>query len=1315
MDRASRLRIESALLRDRYRLRRQWKQIQANESGGKSIDPAAARFRRQLDASVQAVAERRQSLPLIDFDQDLPILNHRDEIVSALDEHQVVVVCGETGSGKSTQLPKICLSAGYGIAGMIGHTQPRRIAARSIANRLADELRRPLGQAVGFKIRFTDKTSPKTYIKLMTDGILLAETQHDRHLEHYEVIIIDEAHERSLNIDFLLGYLKRLLPQRPELRVIVTSATIDANRFGRHFATYDEPAPVIEIGGRTYPVDVLYRPLESTSDDKTEVDVNAGLVAAVHELFDNGPGHILIFLPTERDIREAAKRLRAEKFADGSKTEILPLYARLSTAEQNRVFQSVPHRRIVLATNVAESSLTVPDIRYVIDTGTARISRYSPRSKVQRLPIEPVSRASADQRSGRCGRVGPGIAVRLYSRDDLHGRPAYTAPEIQRTNLASVILQSMALKLGRVEDFPFLDPPRPETIRDGHKTLFEIGAIDERKSITEIGRMLTRLPVDPRIGRIIVAGHQEGCLNEILIIAAALEVRDPRDRPHDKKMLADEKHEPFADEQSDFISYLKLWDFYHGLRKRLSHSKVRRACQQNFLSFNRLREWGEVHRQLEQLARQNGFRVQARRDQYDNIHRALLCGFLWGLGYRSGDHEYTGAGGIKFHVWPGSGLFSTKPKWCVTAERIETTRCYGRTVARIDPKWIESIAAHLVKRHYSDPHFHQKSGRVMAYESVTLFGLPIVQRRRVPYGSINPDASREIFIRDGLAARQLNISDKFYTHNESIIDHVSRLAAHTRNANHLIDEYVLERFYETHLPTDVVDIDSLRRWIKNRQPGQSDLRLTIDDLLPTTDATVDASQFPRQLEIGGMRLPVDYHFAPGEDDDGVTITVPAEGLGQLQPAQLGWLVPGLLEEKIVALIRSLPKAIRRNVIPAPDTARQIAAEISFGDGDFFEVVRERLSQIAGEPIPSDAFRTEKIPAHLRLNVRLVDQNGKCQAEGRDIRQLRQDAGVTDQSEIPSADHSQWHRDAITDWDFGTLPDEIAVDRGGIEVPGFPALIDHLDESRSQSSEANSGGAPATVSLRLLGSKHQALVKTRAGVRRLYVLKNKKALRSQVNWLPDIDKASLYTAGVLDKSAIRRDATELIADRAFFGSNEGVPRDETSFRKRLDDATERIGGATQEVAKLLPKLFASYHQAKLAIERSNARHVAYAIDDMRQQMSRLMSDRFLVITPWQWLTHYPRYLQAIVYRADRLTGGSLDRDRKATSEIQDYWQRFEADSDADAGDWDPNERTQFRWMLEEYRVSCFAQPLGTSFSISAKRLDRQWEKVLKRGR
>ncbi|HEY6565076.1 MAG TPA: ATP-dependent RNA helicase HrpA, partial [Pirellulaceae bacterium] len=879
MDVSPAAQIEQAMLRDRARLR------SLLDRRATSDPRRGMRFHDLLQRSLEIAEQRRQGRPQVRYELDLPILAHKDSILSAIREHPLIVVAGETGSGKSTQLPKFLLEAGFGIYGMIGHTQPRRIAARGIAARLSDELQSEPGTHVGFKIRFTDRTSDITLIKLMTDGILLAETQGDRYLEAYEALIIDEAHERSLNIDFLIGYLRRLLTRRPELRVVITSATIDAERFSAHFGRDGEPAPVIRVSGRTYPVDLRYRPLVS-DDGREACDLEDGLVEAIKELAAIDEGHILVFLPTERDIRELARRLRGEfrGLAGRDAAEILPLYARLSAAEQQRIFRPQPGRRIVLATNVAESSLTVPGIKYVVDSGLARISRYSPRSKVQRLPIEAISRASADQRAGRCGRLSPGICIRLFSAEDYAGRKEFGTPEILRTNLAWVILRAMALNLGRVEDFPFLDPPRSDMIQDGYRTLFEIQALDTERRLTPLGSELARLPVDPRIARILLAADREDCLREMLIIAAALEIQDPRERPLERQQAADECHAKFRDERSDFLGLLRVWDFYHGLKERLSRNQLQRACGSNFLSFVRLREWSEIHRQLQELIRDvvsGRRRVSApamepsgtetsdgsARPLWDPtpernaaIHRALLTGFLSGVAWRKGRVEYTGAGGIAFHLWPGSGLFEAKPPWCLVAEIVETSRRYGRTVARIDPEWVEPLADHLVKRSYSEPHWSDKRAAVMAYERVTLFGLPVVPRRLVSYGVIDPESARPIFLRDGLrherplktgewtgsdveerlsgaapsrsaatAWQQFTATDQgrlvqterrtdrlaaepFYRHNEQVLRTAAKLAARSRRADLLIDEFALYRFYDARIPHDVNDLASLKRW-----------------------------------------------------------------------------------------------------------------------------------------------------------------------------------------------------------------------------------------------------------------------------------------------------------------------------------------------------------------------------------------------------------------------------------------------------------------------------------------------------------------------
>ncbi len=1293
--------IQRAMLRDRHALRRLQRKL--TKAGPSAHSRLQSDFDNRLKQSCDQAAARRANRPAVPFENDLPIMAWREEIIQTIRAHPVCVISGETGSGKSTQLPKMCLEAGYGVFGTIGHTQPRRIAARTIAQRISQELSCPLGQSVGFKIRFNDKTDERTYIKLMTDGILLAETQRDPFLDQYEVLIIDEAHERSLNVDFLLGYLKRQLPRRPDLRVIITSATLDAERFCAHFATESGPAPHLSVSGRGYPVQTRYRPLTQT-DGSDPIQPIDGIVNALEELSAEATGDVLIFLATEREIRETAKQLRNRK-AHGTgrilnaRTEILPLYARLTASEQNRVFQSGSATRIVLATNVAESSLTVPNIHHVIDLGTARISRYAPRSKVQRLPIEPISRASADQRQGRCGRIAPGICYRLYSEDDYESRRSYTTPEIQRTNLASVILQSQSLNLGRIEDFPFIDPPRPESLRDGHRTLFEIGATDENKRLTPLGKRLSRFPVDPRIARIILAGHEQGCLAEILIIAAALEIQDPRERPLDKQQQADAQHEKFQEEQSDFISYLKLWDFYHDQKRKLSHSRLRRACVTNFLSFHRLREWSEIHRQLMQLCQDHQMRWQARKDDIPSIHTALLTGLLSGIACRTGDYEYTGAGGVKFQLWPGSGLFPTKPGWCLVFEILETTRQYGRTVGRIQPEWVEPLAQHVLKRQYQEPHWHEKSQTVMAWETATLFGLPIVARRRVPYGPICPEEASEVFVRNGLAARNVEINDAFFQHNQRVIAQCTARADKTRDARLMVDEFVLYRFYNQRLPADVYDVATLRKWVQSDPEHRRQIQMTVEDLFPVEDA-LEENAYPDELEWGALRLPVQYAFSPGEEYDGATITVPEEGLAECHPGQIEWGIPGLLEKKIVAIIRSLPKRIRRGLIPAPDVARKVASELNFGQGDFLHIIVEKLSAVAGEPIAADAFRWDKIPPHLRVNIRVVDARGEMVAESRDLAEIRKQLGTP--SKPPPTNgrtdtDSPWYRQNITQWDIEELPEFVTIVRNQIELKSYPTLVDRGDR----------------VDMTLLPSPSSAERLTRAGVRRLYAFQSRKLLRSQINWLPRFDEITVWSSSLLPREQLVSQVTDLLAARAFFQPGEKIPRTAQAFHLRLEDAAQRIGLATQDVAKLLPKLFQEYHHARLAIEQDRTKKHDAVRSDIMTQMDELFAGDFLVETPWGWLTEYPRYLRAIPCRLDRLNSGNFQRDQAAMTEIQTmmqaYREQYEHQVATDA--WN-EELTTYRFMLEEYRVSCFAQTLGTSVSVSPKRLEKQWQKALR---
>lgn len=1286
--------IDGAMQADRFRLRRSLRTIQDAVRQKKPVDRMLEHLRQRLDLSLELRTRREEKRPACNFEMDLPILARREEIGNAIRDNQVVVICGETGSGKSTQLPKICLDIGRGITGFIGHTQPRRVAARTIAARLAEELNSSLGEHVGFQIRFTDTTKPHSYIKLMTDGILLAETQGDRFLDRYDTIIIDEAHERSLNIDFLIGYLKNILPKRRDLRVIITSATIDAQSFAAHFSTQEHTVPIIEVSGRTYPVEVRYQPPEAIGENEEQLSIPDQIAQAASELCREGPGDILTFLPTERDILEVAKRLRSRSFAGHEKVNILPLYGRLSIAEQNKVFKPTGQRRMVLATNVAESSLTVPGIRYVIDTGTARISRYSPRSKVQRLPIEPISRASADQRKGRCGRVGPGICIRLFSEDDFTKRDQYTTPEIRRTNLAAVILRMLSLRLGSVDDFPFLDPPRTDAINDGYKTLFELGAVDDRRRLTDIGKGLSRLPIDPRIGRMILAADQEGCLHEMLIIASALEVQDVRDRPIEKQKHADEAHSKFAHEDSDFLTYLNLWDFYHNLRDKLSRSQIRKACQQNFLSDIRMREWQDVHRQLVRLASDSGLKVSPRRNNADSIHRSLLCGLLSNVAMRRDGPEYEGAGGTTFFVWPGSASFEKKPKWMVAGELVETSRRYLRTVAPIQPSWIEPLAAHILKRSYTDPFWSSKSGTVLAYEKVTLFGLTIVAGRRTPYAQHDPETSRRLFIEHALVGGDFNSEPRFLKHNRKLLSDLQSMGAKSRAPDYLVGDSAQYAFYDAHLPGECFDAASLNRWLKAATPEESErLKMTLTDLMGESDGH-DSAAFPDQFNAGSLNLEIDYRFQPGDEDDGLTITIPKDGLQQLDQRRLEWLVPGRVEEKLIALIRSLPKAQRRSFIPAPDVAKRAAEMMPFAEGDFLTVAAQTLGKIAGETLSPHAFKLDKVPQHLRMNVRVVDQSGELLAEGRDLSQLATEIGVETSPDASVISDGEWERDGITAWDFGELPESITIRRGDFVLEAYPALVDAGD----------------SVSIRLATTREGAKRQTRAGLRRLFCLAEHRELKSQVHWLPNIDKLALYAATMKHSRDIREQLIDLAAELAFL-RGASTPRDAESFDTARKIGRKELLVATQDLAKVVAPLLERYHEVQVKLGEANTPNLRESVADVRQQLARLTADGFWTSTPWNWLVQYPRYLQAIHVRLDKLCTGGGARDRQLMQELAPHQQRYDEAVEA-GGVVNESEAAfeEYRWMLEEFRVSLFAQQIGTSIKISPQRLERQWGKV-----
>lgn len=1322
--------IALALPKDRRFFHGRLRSMRRAAKAGKPFDRNLGKFQQDLEGSLEQWRLRQDSVPQVSYAGDLPIHARVDEIITTIRDNSVTIVCGETGSGKSTQLPKICLEAGRGVAGTIGHTQPRRIAARSIATRLAEELKVPLGNQVGFKVRFTDVTKPTTHVKLMTDGILLAETQGDRLLESYDTIIIDEAHERSLNIDLLLGYLKTILPRRPDLRVIVTSATIDVDRYREFFTTDDGPAPLISVEGRTYPVDVRYQPPEETGEERREPDPLTNLVTAIEDLCSESFGDSLVFVPTERDIREVARLLRGRTLPGdhaGATSEILPLYGRLSAAEQSRVFQPHPHRRIVIATNVAESSITVPNIRYVVDSGTARISRYSARSGVQRLPIEPIAQASADQRAGRCGRVGPGICVRLYSQEDYESREAYTPPEIQRTNLAAVILQLKTLGLGEIDGFPLLDPPKPGTIRDGYDTLFELGALDEQRELTNIGRQLAKLPVDPRVGRMVLAGHEERCLREVLIIAAALELQDPRERPLEHQQAADQAQRRFLSAESDFISYLKLWKFIKEQQRQLSRSQLRKMCQKVFLSYNRLREWQDIHRQLVQLAdeaklnRGAGIELLERLDEdegtadgeqqnqrgrggrrrrhdrtlteaYDALHRALLTGLLSNIALKKDEsNEYTGSGGQTLRLWPGSGLIEQKPKWVIAAELIETRARYARCAARINPKWIEPLAPHLVKRSYGDPRWNGASGRVLADERVALFGLPIVPRRSANYGPLDPGAARTLFIQNGLVEGDWENPPAFYRQNRELIAEIEEFLSKTRRLDLLRGEAAHFAFYDQRLPEEVYDGPTLSRWIKQAPRDSAlGLRLRKSDLVRDEAENVAESDFPAEIDSGGIRLPLEYQLEPGTEDDGVTVVVPQAALGQLSPDRLSWLVPGLLEEKVAALIRSLPKPVRTAFVPVPQTTREIAPQITFGKGDLETTLAGLLSRMAGELIEPAMFAADRLPNHLRMNVRVVDDEGNTISTGRDLAELSRHHGTAGAvSPQNDAMASQWHRDGLTDWVWNNLPESIPLQRGDTMFPSYPTIVDQ----------------ETAVGLRLFDSSDRAVDESQRGLRRLFLLGNRKAIRAQVDWLPELDRNLLNLSTLIAPGLLRGQLVELMAARAL--TNTGLPlsRTEAEYREMLKRGRNQISVAAQDIQSLLGPLADRWQAVKLWLERRHPPQWQPALDDVRSQIEHLFPPDFLLRTRWEWLAQYPRYLKAIVLRIEKLSAGGLERDRRLMADIAPHWRayldkRHTLTDGASAAKLD-----RFHGMIEEYRVSLFAQTLGTSITISAKRLEK----------
>jgi ATP-dependent helicase HrpA len=1255
----------------------------------------------------------------IAFDEDLPINARREEIGRAIAAHPVVIVCGETGSGKTTQLPKICLALGRGRKGLIGHTQPRRIAASSVARRIAQELNSPLGDLVGFKVRFSDHTRPGARIKLMTDGILLAETHSDPDLRAYDTIIIDEAHERSLNIDFLLGYLHRLLPRRPDLKIIVTSATIDAERFARHFGSESAPAPVLRVSGRLYPVELRYRPFDDAEvgaarpapaaaapqagTAKDEKSLAKAVLDAVDELAALGRGDVLVFLPGEREIRDVAEALRKHH---PPATEILPLFARLSTEEQEQVFRPSGGRRIVLATNIAETSLTVPGIRYVVDTGLARVKRYSYRNKVEQLRVEPVSRAAADQRAGRCGRVAAGVCIRLYSEEDLGGRPAFTDPEVLRSSLAAVILRMSAHGLGDPAQFPFIDAPPARAIVDGYQLLAELNAVDEAKQLTPVGAILARIPVDPRIGRILLAARDQHCLAEALIIAAALSVQDPRERPAGLQAAADEAHRRYADERSDFLSFTRLWN---ELQARVEHKKSNRRLAEElrgeFINGRRVREWRDVHGQLHQLVAEQDWRINASPATYEQVHRALLSGLLGNIGMKSAEVDpadrreppFLGARGIKFHIWPGSPRARKAARWVVAAELVETSRLYARTVADVDPRWIELAGAHLLKKSHGEPHWERRTAQVIALERATLYGLPVYVQRRVPYGPIDPAHARQIFIREALVAGQWDSRAGFFAHNRRLVEEIRELEHRTRRPDVLVDEEQIFAFYDARLPADVCDGTSFERWRARTEAEQPRLLHLSRDALMRHEASGAATDvFPKQLAMRGVPMDLSYHFEPGSPRDGVTLRVPLVALNQVDAVRCEWLVPGMLKEKVLQLLKSLPQKLRRACVPLPAYAAGFVERCRPpADGPAGGLIERLIADVrehAGIVCQASDFKQEALPAHLTMNFKVVDEQGRQLAMGRNLAALRSElAAQVEQTfrqlaaeeapELPLAE-------AITDWDFGTLPELQEIRRGGQVMIGHPALVDR--------------GAHCAVEV--FDDPQAARRAHRGGLRRLFRLQLRNQITSLEKGLASLAPVQMRALGVAAMHQLDPLAEQIVTaavDRVCLA--EPWPGDRAQFLARKEEAQGRLGLVAQELSRLAVQIVDEAVAANRKLGALRAGDPARG--DMEQQMGRLLGRRFVVDTPAEALAQLPRYLKAIGLRVDKLRADP-QRDLLRGKELAPLQARWLRGLAARKGQ-DDARLDEFRWLLEELRVSLFAQELRTPFPVSVKRLEKVW--------
>jgi len=1318
--------------------------------------------------------------------------------MAAMQAHQVIIVCGETGSGKTTQLPKMALALGRGLGlnvkpgqrkQIIGHTQPRRIAASSVAKRIAEELKTPLGEVVGFKVRFQDRLSKEASVKLMTDGILLAETQNDPLLKAYDTIIIDEAHERSLNIDFLLGYLREILPRRPDLKIIVTSATIDADRFAQHFASAKGPAPVLMVSGRTFPVEMRYRPFE----EKRDYDLNNAIADGVDELWSNPSqqGDILVFLPGEREIREAADHLRAHLSHSPvlRGAEVLPLFARLSQAEQDRVFDSHHGRRIVLATNVAETSLTVPGIRYVIDAGTARVKRYSWRSKVEQLMVEPISQAAANQRAGRCGRVANGICIRLYDEADFNGRTKFTDPEILRSSLAGVILRMKSLHLGNVEQFPFLEAPRPKAIADGYQLLSELGAVDDDNELTDIGRELAKLPLDPRVGRMILEARERNALDEVLIIASALSVQDVRDRPMEAQAAADQAHAKFDDEKSEFSGYLNLWKWLENSRggkphvpasmkqqmvlkqpqskqgavkvgttgvpteHKLSNRQYEALLRQNFINVRRVREWRDTHTQLLTVVTEHKWRINTLPASYEQLHLSMLAGLLGNVGCKLEDDEaYLGARGIKFYRHPGAHLRKKPGRWIVVAELVETTRLFGRGIAAMEPQWLEQVGGHLLKKQLLDPHWEKKAGEVKALERATLYGLVVYNGRRVSYSKVDMVGAREIFIREALVAGELDTKLPFLAANQKLIAQVEELEHKSRRQDVLVDDALIYAFYDQQLPAEVCSLVTLEHWYRDevkRQPRL--LHLSREELMRHQAAGITTQAFPKTLRLGGVDCTADYLHEPGDAKDGLTVTVPLFVLNQVNEERAEWLVPGMLNQKVHALLKTLHQKPRARLVPLPDSAARLTAALCeaevFGAGSLTDALLKLVRAETQVDVKRADFKLDMLPPHLFMNFRVVDEHGRQLGHGRNLGALkaelgsqargafqalaalkgvgslgagsRADVGVdgatasndagqraphTSQKSSPAAPHrstpsgraapvagsgvSSSAEQRYTNWTFGELPELMEITKGAQTLIGFPALVDVGD----------------AVCIEVFDEPEVAATKHRAGLRRLFSIQIKDALKYLEKNLPDLQKMSVAYMSLGTSDELKQQILDVALDRAFL--LDPLPTSEADFKRRLDEGRGRLTLIANEVARLASTVLTEFAAASRKLKDTKISPDSVA--DAAQQLQRLVDKRFIAETPYTQLQHFARYLKAVVLRLDKLRADAA-RDAAKLAELkpleQKYWRLVaERKGVTDA------RMQEFRWLLEELRVSFFAQELRTPQPVSVKRLDKAWQQL-----